>query len=172
MALLQIRKYPDPVLRAEAQPVTVIDDKLRQLAKDMIETMIDANGVGLAAPQVGVSLRMAVVDFDVENHDPHVLINPVITKREGKRESVDEGCLSFPGVRSPVKRNPRVTCSALDLDGKVQEYSVDGLTARCIQHETDHLDGMLFIDKVGPSDKMSLRGELAELEDEYNGTVN
>ncbi len=167
MAILPIRKYPDPVLREPAQPVTVIDQDLRQLAADMIETMEDAHGVGLAAPQVGVGLRMVIVDFDPENGDARVLINPVITKRSGRKELGDEGCLSFPGMRSRVKRSPRVVCEAQNLDGEIVEYQAEGLSARAVQHELDHLDGMLFIDKVGPSDKLSLRDELAELEDNY-----
>ena len=164
MAILPIRTYPDPVLRKEAEPVTVIDAKLRQLAADMIETMQDANGVGLAAPQVGVSLRMVIVDFDPENGDPRVLINPVITKRSGRKEVGDEGCLSFPGLRSRVKRSPRVVCEAQNLDGDIVEYQAEDLSARAVQHELDHLDGMLFVDKVGPSDKQSIQPELEELE--------
>lgn len=167
LAILPIRKYPDPVLRHPAKAVTVIDSKLRQLAADMIETMEDANGVGLAAPQVGVGLRMVIVDFDPENHDPRVLINPVISKRIGRKELGDEGCLSFPGLRSRVKRNPGVICEAQNLDGEMVEYRAEGLAARAVQHELDHLDGMLFVDKVGPSDKLSLRNELEELEDNY-----
>lgn len=167
MAILPIRKYPDPVLREPAKPVTVIDARLRQLAADMIETMEDANGVGLAAPQVGVGLRMVIVDFDPENHDPRVLINPSIVRRIGRKELGDEGCLSFPGMRSRVKRNPGVICEAQNLDGEIVEYQAEGLAARAVQHELDHLDGMLFIDKVGPSDRQSLRDELLELEDSY-----
>lgn len=167
MAILPIKTYPDPVLREPAKPVTVIDAKLRQLAADMIETMQDANGVGLAAPQVGVSLRMAIVDFDPENGDPRVLINPVITKRRGRKEVGDEGCLSFPGLRSRVKRNPGVICEAQNLDGEFVEYQAEGLSARAVQHELDHLDGMLFVDKVGPSDKQSIQGELEEMEQNY-----
>lgn len=167
LAILPIRKYPDPVLREPAKPVSVIDDKLRQLADDMIETMHDANGVGLAAPQVGVGLRMVIIDFDPENRDPRVLINPVITKRCGRKLSGEEGCLSFPGMRSFVKRNPRVICEAQDLNGEMVVHDADGLSARAIQHEIDHLDGLLFVDKVGPSDKMSLREELEEMEQNY-----
>lgn len=167
MAMLPIKTYPDPVLREPAKPVAVIDAKLRQLAADMIETMQDANGVGLAAPQVGVSLRMAIVDFDPENGDPRVLINPVITKRMGRKELGDEGCLSFPGLRSRVKRNPGVVCEAQNLDGEIVEYQAEGLSARAVQHELDHLDGQLFVDKVGPSDKQSLQGELEEMERNY-----
>ena len=167
MAVLPIRSYPDPVLRQVARPVTVIDAKLRQLAADMIETMQDANGVGLAAPQVGQPIRMAIVDFDPENGDPRVLINPVIVKRSGKKELGDEGCLSFPGLRSRVKRSPRVICEAQNLDGEVVEYQAEGLSARAVQHELDHLDGFLFVDKVGPSDKQSIQGELREMEENY-----
>lgn len=167
MALLPLRHYPDPVLRQKAEPVTVIDDTLRQLAADMIETMAEANGVGLAAPQVGQSIRMVIVDFDPENHDPRVLINPVILKRSGRKEECDEGCLSFPSVRTPVKRSPKVVCEAQNLDGETVEYHAEGLSARAVQHELDHLDGVLFVDRAGPSDKMSLRDELAELEEEY-----
>lgn len=169
MAILPIRKYPDPVLRQAAKPVTVIDEALRRLAGDMIDTMRDANGVGLAAPQVGVGQRLAIVDFDPENHDPRVLINPVIVKRSGRKELCDEGCLSFPGVRSRVKRSPKVVCEAQNLDGEVVEYQAEGLVARAVQHELDHLDGMLFVDKVGPSDKLLIEDDLAELEEVFAG---
>ena len=155
------------MLREPAKPVTVIDDKLRRLAADMIETMEDANGVGLAAPQVGVGLRLVIVDFDPENRDPRVLINPVIIKRTGRKELADEGCLSFPGLRSRVKRSPRVVCEAQNLDGEIVEYQGEGIVARAIQHELDHLDGLLFVDKVGPSDRMSIEDELAEMEESY-----
>lgn len=168
MAILPIRKYPDPVLREPTKPVAVIDAKLRQLAADMIETMEDASGVGLAAPQVGIGLRLAIVDFDPEVGDPRVLVNPVITKRCGRKEQGDEGCLSFPGLRSRVKRNPKVIVEAQNLDGEIVEYQAEGLSARAVQHELDHLDGMLFVDKVGPSDKQSIRDELLEMEENYD----
>lgn len=167
MAILPIRKYPDPVLRVPASPVTVIDDALRRLAADMIETMRDANGVGLAAPQVGVSLRLAVIDFDPEKHDPRVLVNPVIVKRSGRKEACEEGCLSFPGIRTWIKRSPRVVCEAQTLDGETVSYETEALTARAMQHEIDHLDGLLFVDKAGPSDRQSLRSELEEMEHEF-----
>lgn len=167
MAILPIRTYPDPVLREAAKPVTVIDAKLRQLAADMVETMEDANGVGIAAPQVGKSVRMVIVDFNPEEGDPKVLINPVITKRSGKKELWQEGCLSFPGLHTRVKRNPAVVCEALNLDGEIVEYRAEGLPARAVQHELDHLDGMLFVDKAGPSDKQSIQPELEEMERSY-----
>lgn len=167
MAILPIRKYPDPVLRKTAEPVTIIDAKLRQLAADMVETMQEAQGVGLAAPQVGESIRMVIVDFDPENGDPKVLINPVIVKRSGRKELKAEGCLSFPGVHTQVKRSPRVVCEAQNLDGEIVEYQAEGLCARAVQHELDHLEGMLFVDKAGPSDKQSLERELEEMEESY-----
>lgn len=166
--ILPIRVYPDPVLRDVAKPVSVIDSALRQLAADMVETMQDAHGVGLAAPQVGVGQRIVIVDFAPEDGgDPKVLINPVIVKRSGKRELADEGCLSFPGLRAPIKRSPKVVVEAQNLDGEIVEYQAEGLTARAVQHELDHLDGMLFVDKAGPSDKQSLQHELEEMEQNY-----
>ena len=167
MAILNIRKYPDPILRQTAEPVRVIDEKITKLAADMIETMEDAKGAGLAAPQVGESIRMVIVDFDPEHRDPKVLINPVITKRMGRKVLQDEGCLSFPGLYSRVKRNPKIVFEAQNLDGEVVEYQVEGIAAKAIQHEIDHLDGMLFVDKVGPSDKLSIRDELEAMEDAY-----
>ena len=167
MAILTMRKYPDPILRRRAEPVRVIDARLRRLAADMIETMREANGIGLAAPQVGEPLRLAIVDFDVDNHDCRVLVNPVVVRRSGRQEIHDEGCLSFPGVRSQVKRSPKVVFHAQDLAGETAEYVAEGLAARAVQHEIDHLDGLLFIDKVGPSDKISLRRELDEMEQVY-----
>ncbi len=169
MAILPIRLYPDPILRSVAKPVAVIDAELRKLAQDMIETMHDANGVGLAAPQVGVGLRLIVVDFDPEKGDPRVLVNPVIAKRSGRKQLGDEGCLSFPGIRSRVKRTPALVVEAQDLDGALTAHEAEGLAARAVQHEIDHLDGMLFVDKVGPSDKQSLQRDLEEMEENYAG---
>ncbi len=167
VALIPIKNYPDPILRQVAKPVEVIDAKLRTLAANMVETMQDVRGVGLAAPQVGESIRMVIVDFDPEVGDPRVLINPVIIKRSGKKELGDEGCLSFPGLRSRVKRSPVVVCEAQNLDGEIVQYQAEGLAARAVQHEIDHLDGLLFVDKTGPSDRQSLEAELAEMERNY-----
>ncbi len=168
VTLLKIRTYPDPVLREPAKPVAVIDSDLRQLAADMMETMEHAEGLGLAAPQVGRSVRMVIVDFDPEERDPRVLINPVIVKRSGKKELRKEGCLSFPGLHTHVKRSPVVVCEAQNLDGELVEYRAEGLPARAVQHELDHLDGLLFVDKAGPSDKQSIQPELEEMERVYD----
>ncbi|MDR3211841.1 MAG: peptide deformylase [Planctomycetota bacterium] len=168
MAILSIFNYPQRILRVTSSPVREIDLKIRRLAADMIDTMIDANGLGLAAPQVGQNIRLAVVDFDCENHSPQVLINPVIIRRSREKEEAEEGCLSFPGIRGPVKRPVRVTCQALNLDGELVEYQCEDLTARAIQHEIDHLDGLLFIDKIGPSDRLVLREAIEDLESTFD----
>lgn len=142
--LLNIRKNGDPVLRMKAREVREIDDNIRRLVKDMFDTMYDANGVGLAAPQVGISKRIIVVDT---GDLPIALINPVILERIGENTSV-EGCLSIPGVQGEVTRAERVSVKGTTLDGKEHEFHAEGLFARALQHEIDHLDGILFIDKA------------------------
>lgn len=151
MALLKIVKYGDPVLETPGDPVTEFDDKLKKLVSDMFETMYSAPGVGLAAPQVGVSKRLFVMDCS-GGKDPAqrvALINPVILRVEGEQNG-DEGCLSFPDIFLPVKRSLRAVVQAQDTDGN--EFEVDGLelTARCMLHETDHCDGIVFLDHTTP----------------------
>ena len=151
MALLKIVKYGDPVLETPGDPVTEFDDKLKKLVSDMFETMYSAPGVGLAAPQVGVSKRLFVMDCS-GGKDPAqriALINPVILRVEGEQNG-DEGCLSFPDIFLPVKRSLRAVVQAQDTDG--DEFEVDGLelTARCMVHETDHCDGIVFLDHTTP----------------------
>ena len=149
MSVLAIRIYPDPVLRAKCRTVTAIDDRVRKLAADMVETMHAAPGIGLAAPQVGVEERIAVLDLSV-GEDPkqvHVLINPEIVHREGAETDV-EGCLSLPGLTDKVERPTAVRVKALDLTGKPVELNADGWLARAVCHEIDHLDGVLFVDHL------------------------
>lgn len=145
MAKLNIVKEGDPILRKKSRPITEIDDRTRQLAADMLETMRDANGCGLAAVQVGKLRRMVVVE--VEQNKPFILINPEIIKRGGKQQEA-EGCLSLPGKWGITDRPKTVTVRATGLDGK--EFTVTGtdLAARAFCHEIDHLDGILFTDKV------------------------
>lgn len=147
MAQLKIYTEADPVLRKKAQVITKITKKLRLLAKDMLETMYHANGVGLAAPQVGVSERMVVIDV---GEGPIVLINPMITSKEGENRDV-EGCLSLPGRNEYITRANQVSVVAIDLNGKKLNLTGEGLLARAFQHEIDHLDGILFIDYLAPS---------------------
>ncbi len=144
MAILDVKKAGDPVLKEICQPVERVDKKIRQLLDDMAETMYAKDGVGLAAPQVGESLRVVVMDCQ-DDHGLLELVNPVITHREGS--AIDtEGCLSVPDIYGEVERAERVKVEFLNRRGKKQRLSATGLLARCIQHELDHLDGQLFID--------------------------
>lgn len=151
MVVLDIKKYPDRILKKKAVPVTTFDLELRRLIDDMIETMHAAPGVGLAAPQVGVSKRLAVIDVSIKGEDIPllVIINPVFTLKEGSIE-FEEGCLSVPDYTSKVKRAERVVVRAQDGEGKEIEIDTDGLLAIVLQHEIDHLDGILFLDRISP----------------------
>jgi peptide deformylase len=149
MAILPIRVYPDPILRVKCKPVTVFGERLRRLAADMAETMVAAPGIGLAAPQVGVEERLALVDLSV-GEDPtqlHVLVNPEVVAESGLETDV-EGCLSLPGITEKVDRPALVTVRAVSLAGEPLEISGDGWLARALAHEIDHLNGMLFSDRL------------------------
>lgn len=146
MALREIRIQGDPILEKVCKPVDKLTDRLNTLIDDMLETMHDANGVGLAAPQVGVLRRIVVIDVEDE-HGPYVLINPEITESDGEQDG-EEGCLSLPGKMGEVKRPNHVICKALNRN--MQEQTIEGteLLARCICHELDHLDGHMYTEKV------------------------
>jgi peptide deformylase len=149
MALLKILHYPAPILLKVGKPVETFDEELEKLALDMFETMYEARGVGLAAPQVGVSKRIFVMDCS-SGQDPtrrFVLVNPEIIATEGIQIG-DEGCLSFPGIYTKIKREMRVVVRFQDLKGQWQELDVTGLEARCVLHETDHCDGIVFLDRM------------------------
>ncbi len=145
----EIVKYPDPVLAKKGAPVTVFDDKLRKLVDDMFESMYEAQGIGLAAPQIGLSQRLTVIDtsFRKNPDDKIVLINPEIVEREGTQYE-EEGCLSLPDIRDKVKRAARVTVRAQNVNGEWFEIEGEELLSRAFQHEIDHLDGVLFIDRI------------------------
>jgi peptide deformylase len=162
MALLEILKYPDPRLREVARPVPIVDDAVRKIVSDMAETMYAAPGVGLAATQVGIALRIFVIDVAAEGEpsELRVFINPEITDREGKL-LWKEGCLSFPGVAEDVKRAERIRVRALDLEGNPFELEADGLLAVAVQHENDHLDGVLMIDQVSAFARRRIGKKLA-----------
>ena len=159
MAKLSILEYPDPRLRTVAQPVTVFDAALRQLAADMFETMYAAPGIGLAASQVDVHRRLLVADVSEDKDDPRVLVNPRILEREGA-QVYQEGCLSVPGIFADVERADRIVVQAQDLDGVAFTLETDGLLAVCIQHEMDHLDGKLFVDYLSPLKRGMVRKKL------------
>lgn len=162
MAIRNILVYPDPRLREVAQPVRQVDDEIRTLIDDMAETMYDAPGVGLAAPQVGVSLRIFVIDVagDDEPSDFRVYVNPEILALDGT-QTWNEGCLSFPGISEEVKRAAHVRVRALGLDGQLFEHDAEGLLAVAIQHENDHLNGVLMVDKVGPLERRRVGQKLS-----------
>ena len=145
VAAYQIRLFGDPVLTQRAAEVTEIDASLGRLVEDMLETMYEARGLGLAAPQVGVQKRLFV--YQMEDRDPVAIVNPVIAESRGEWE-FDEGCLSIPDIHEDVERPALVKIRYLDLDGKAWEAEADGLFATCIQHEVDHLNGVLFIDHI------------------------
>jgi len=150
MAVREIRIMGDPVLRAAAQPVDAVDDALRRLIDDMMETMYAEDGVGLAAPQVGVDRRVIVVDVREPEHPPLALVNPRILDASTETDRSEEGCLSIPGLRDIVERPARVVVEGLDRDGAAVRVDAAGLLARALQHEIDHLDGILFIDRLTP----------------------
>ena len=152
MSLLHLRTIPDPVLRQKARRVSKIDDALHKLIDDMLDTMRDANGVGLAANQVGVLQRVVVIEIPEEDQT-RVLINPEIVRREGERV-VEEGCLSIPGFRGELVRSVKVRVRALDRDGKPVRFKAEGLLAQALEHETDHINGVLYIDHLESPDKL------------------
>ena len=159
MALLPILHYPDPRLRTRAAPVRVVDGSIRRLIDDLLETMYEAPGIGLAASQANVHKRVMVVDVSEARNEPHAFVNPVLEFVEGLQER-EEGCLSVPGFYETVERANRVRVSALDRDGKPFEMEAEGLLAVCIQHERDHLDGKLFVDYLSRLKRQRIKSKL------------
>ena len=159
MAMLPILHYPDPRLRTKAKPVEVVDDTVRTLINDLLETMYEAAGIGLAATQVNVHRRVLVVDVSEHRDEPKVFVNPVIEQAEGEQER-DEGCLSVPGFFEPVKRAERIRVNALNADGEPFALEAEGLLAVCIQHECDHLDGKLFVDYISNLKRQRIKSKL------------
>jgi peptide deformylase len=177
--ILDIVQYGSPILRQRCRPVEVVDDRILRLVGDMLETMVEAHGVGLAAPQVGEDLRLAVIDVShdpecvsylrvngqsvaVESIMPLVFINPEL--EYGAEKEIDtEGCLSIQGIRAPVKRPSEVKATLPQLDGSVLVVETDGLLARALQHEIDHLNGVLFVDRLSPVAKVQMKNRLKKL---------
>jgi peptide deformylase len=150
MALLPILCYPDPRLHTVAKPVAAVDDRIRRLVADMLATMYDANGIGLAATQVDVHERLIVIDVSEERNAPLVLVNPEIVWASEDKVVGEEGCLSVPGIYDGVARSTRVKVRALDGDGRAREIEAEGTLAVCIQHEMDHLLGKVFVEYLSP----------------------
>ena len=160
MAKLPILHFPDPRLRTKAKPVLVVDDNIRRLANDMLETMYDAPGIGLAASQVNHHIRLLVIDITEEKNQPMVFINPVITPLTTETIPYEEGCLSVPSVYDFVERYSRVAVTALNEQGKSFSLEADGLLAVCLQHEQDHLDGKLFVDYLSTLKRQRIKAKL------------
>ena len=160
MALLNILEFPDPRLRKVAEPITQVDDDIRQLCKDMLETMYHAPGIGLAATQVNVHKRLLVCDVSEDQSQPLVFINPEIEESSEQLSSYEEGCLSVPGYFESVERPETVTIKALNEQGEAFRMEMDSILATCVQHEIDHLDGKLFVDYISPIKRQRIRSKL------------
>ena len=168
MSILEIRVLGDPILREETKPVEAITDELRTLAKNMFETMYLAKGIGLAAPQIGRSERIAVVDVD---NNPIVLVNPEVVESSSKTAKAEEGCLSIPDVYGDVERPGTVRVRAMDLDGKAFEVEGSELFGRCLQHEIDHLHGKLFVYYLSVLKRRSAMAKWTKEKDKYPGFI-
>lgn len=163
MSKLEVLHFPDPRLRKKAAPVERVDDSIRQTAKDMLDTMYDEGGIGLAATQVNIQLRIVVIDVSEDRNIPRILINPEILEADGV-EQMQEGCLSVPGYYDDVERAERIRFRYLTEEGETVEETSDGLLAVCIQHEIDHLDGKLFIDYLSPLKRQRLLKKIEKQE--------
>lgn len=160
MAKRNILSYPDPRLHTVAKPVKEIDERIKALTADMLETMYDANGIGLAATQIDVHERVVVIDISEERDQPLVLINPEITWASDDKVINEEGCLSVPGIYDGVERSTSVKVKALNAEGQEQNIEADGLLAVCVQHEMDHLLGKVFVEYLSPLKRNRIKGKL------------
>jgi peptide deformylase len=162
LSILNILEFPDERLRKRAAMVETVDDKIKKLADDMLETMYESRGVGLAATQVNVHQRVIVIDISENKDAPLFLINPEIFEKDGVEES-EEGCLSVPGFFEKVKRAEHIRVKALDRDGLPYEFEARDLLAVCVQHEIDHLDGKLFVDYISPLKRQRIKKKLEKI---------
>lgn len=165
---MKIVEYPHPTLRHKSKPVQRVNKALRAIVAEMFELMYEANGIGLAANQVDLPFRLFIVNLAAKKDEGEelVFINPVVSNKKGSDEK-EEGCLSLPGVYAPVKRPETVTFNAYNLKGEELEADLDGLMARVVQHETDHLDGVMFTDKLSTTNAMTVKEEVAEFEQRF-----
>ena len=160
MSLMTILEFPDPRLRKVAEPVEQVTDELREILDNMVETMYDAEGIGLAATQVNVHKRMLVIDISEDRNDPMIFINPEITVLDPELLGHEEGCLSVPGYYEEVNRPRRVKINAIDRNGQPFEMEAKGILAVCIQHELDHLNGRLFVDYISVLKRQRIKSKL------------
>jgi peptide deformylase len=167
--VLQVLKYPHPTLLRPAKPLKRVDAELRTIIAEMFDTMYEHKGIGLAAPQVGLPYRLFVVNESGDSREKDqefVFINPVLSKPKGSEES-EEGCLSLPKLYAPVRRPASIHVTAYNLQGQAATWAAEGLFARVVQHENDHLDGVMFIDRISQTALIDIRGELDEFRDEF-----
>lgn len=162
---LELKFYGDPVLRQKAESINEINEEIKQLAKDLIETMYEENGIGLAAPQVGISKKMIAVDAGEHRGNPIVIMNPELIASEGK-EVMEEGCLSFPEIYGKIERAKTAVFKGLTIEGKEIELHLKDLECRAFLHELDHLNGILFIDRMTPTHKIVIGSKLRKLKKE------
>jgi peptide deformylase len=164
----KITYYPAPVLRGPAKPVEKIDDSIRRLVERMTDIMVEHRGIGLAAPQVGLPLRLFIVSLDVSRENVRAYVNPTVTP-SGELEELEEGCLSVPGVWTKVRRYKRAAVTATDLDGHQFTEEAEGIHARCLQHEYDHIEGMTIVNRMGQTARIANRRQLKKLAEEQKG---
>jgi len=162
MSVLQVLTFPDERLRTVAKPVEAVTPEIQKIVDDMLETMYDEEGIGLAATQVDIHQRIVVIDLSEERNQPMVLINPEITEKRGE-DGIEEGCLSVPGARALVPRAAEVSVKALDRDGNEFAFEADDLLAICVQHELDHLAGKLFVDYLSPLKRQRIKQKLEKI---------
>ncbi|ELR63142.1 Peptide deformylase [Photobacterium marinum] len=162
MSVLQVLTFPDERLRTVAKPVEKVTPEIQKIVDDMLETMYDEEGIGLAATQVNVHQRIVVIDLSEERNQPMVLINPEITDKRGE-DGIEEGCLSVPGARALVQRAAEVSVKALDRDGNEFTFDAEDLLAICVQHELDHLEGKLFVDYLSPLKRQRIKQKMEKL---------
>lgn len=168
---MRIVKYPHPTLRHKSKPLRRVDKELFGLVRQMFDLLYEHHGLGLAANQVDLPYRLFIINLESDPAQPdqeHVFINPVISQRKGMVEK-EEGCLSFPEIYAPVRRPEKVTVTAYNLAGQEVRYELEGLFARAVQHEADHLDGVLYIDRLSPANRLKIKEELEDLEQEFLG---
>jgi len=167
MVLRKIKKYPDPILRKIAEDVTDIDEGIHAVIEDMFETMEEEAGIGLAAPQIGISKRIIVVSIKEKGFEHLALINPVITSSSKELTTSEEGCLSVPGINADVSRPEKATVQSTTKNGRVVEITASGLLARVLQHEIDHLSGVLFIDRLSQKERNRINSELDDMQRKF-----
>ena len=168
--VLRVIQYPHPVLRHTSKPLRRVDAELKNTVREMFDLMYAQKGIGLAANQVGLPYRFFILNTegDPDKAEEYVFLNPVISKRSGTEEA-EEGCLSFPEIYAPVKRSAKIVVSAYNLAGEEVNYELTGLLSRAVQHEYDHLDGVLFIDRLAPTGLLSVKQALLDLEQQFQG---